>query len=258
MGMTGSPVNTLPQLGLPGLGGTPSSIPGSPVATNTLAQPVATPQAGVVAPNPNAPVIPGTVPIAQPITPAGNPTIGSAGFTAIYGNDTGNAVANLLNSETPGNADSMAQSIIAANAPNVAQGQANLQTGLAASGISPSSSVSAIENANYQGQVAQQDQSEIAQINMDEQKMQQQLLENLLPGQQQRETDSSGWSIFGDVMKGIGDIGGIAGDVMGLGGLGGAGGSFGAIPGASSLATSGTIDVGSLPTESMPDFSWGG
>ena len=48
--------------------------------------------------------------------------------------------------------------------PNVAQGSAQLNEGLAASGISPSSSVSALlENANYMGQVQQQNLSEEAQ-----------------------------------------------------------------------------------------------
>lgn len=145
-------------------------------------------------------------------TPGG--TVSSGDLNSVYGNDTGELLTNLLNEENPGNANSTAQTIINANAPNVAQGSANLNTGLAASGISPSSSVSAIENANYQGQVAQQDASEIAQVNMTEQQMQQQLVESLLPSQQQRQTDSSGWSIFGDIMGGIGDVA-----TLGLAGL---------------------------------------
>jgi len=79
------------------------------------------------------------VPTAAPATP---PQIGMAGFTSIYGNDTGNAITNLLNSETGGAASTVAQQIIQANAPNVAKEVADLNEGLAASGISPSSSVS--------------------------------------------------------------------------------------------------------------------
>lgn len=172
-------------------------------AQPVLSSPVSTQQ---IAPQP---INPGSSTV--PTTTGTAPVIGSAGFTSLYGNDTGNAVTNLLNSETPGTANSTAQAIINANAPNVAQGSATLNTGLAASGISPSSSVSAIENANYQGQVQQQNLSEIAQTNMTEQQMQQSLLENLLPGQQQRETDSSGWNIFGNVMSGLGDVGGLVG-----------------------------------------------
>lgn len=125
---------------------------------------------------------------------------------SVYGVDTGTALTNLYDSENQNSADSTAQAIINANAPNVAQGAASLNTGLAASGISPSSSVSAIENANYQAQVQQQNLAEEAQVSLTEQQMQQQLLESLLPSQQQRQTDSSGWSIFGDIMSGIGDV----------------------------------------------------
>jgi hypothetical protein len=148
----------------------------------------------------------GTIPMSPPLDANGVPTgtIKGGDLNSVYGVDTGTAITDLYNSEGVGTANSTAQAIINANAPNVAQGAATLNTGLAASGISPSSSVSAIENANYQAQVQQQNLSELAQVNMFEQGQQQQLLESLLPQQQQRQTDSSGWSIFGDVMEGIG------------------------------------------------------
>lgn len=125
---------------------------------------------------------------------------------SVYGQDTGTAITNLMNSENSGTAGSLAQAVINANQPNVDRGSASLNTQLAASGISPSSSVSAIENANYEAGVQQQNLSQEAQFALQEQQMQQQLLETLLPSQQQRQTDSSGWSIFGDVMQGVGDV----------------------------------------------------
>lgn len=166
------------------------------------------------APSPNAPTT-GTG--ASPV-PTSNPTqtvngvpvssINGGDLNSVYGVDTGTALTNLFDQEGTG-ANSTAQAIINANAPNVAQGAATLNEGLAQSGISPSSSVSAIENANYQSGVQQQNLSTEAEVGLTEQQMQQQLLESLLPSQQQRQTDSSGWSIFGDVASGIGDIFGL-------------------------------------------------
>lgn len=185
-----NPANTMtPQVG----SGVTGSIPNQPVSTTAP-----TAASGGTVPSTSS------VPVA---TGAG--TINGGDYNSVYGDDTGNAVTSLLNSESTGTANSLAQEIIAANAPNVAQGAATLNTGLAAGGISPSSSVSAIENANYQGQVQQQNTAEIANVSMSEQQMQQQLLEQLLPSQQQRQTDSSGWSIFGDVMSGVGDVIGL-------------------------------------------------
>jgi hypothetical protein len=194
-----------------------------PVAPKAVAAPTGGPQAptpptlpGV--PAPQVPVIAtpgaggGMIP-SQPLPTAPLPTgqpINGGDFNSVYGVDTGTAITNLLNSEGGGAASTVAQQIIQANAPNVAKGSADLNTGLAAAGISPSSSVSAIENANYMGQVQQQNLAEEAKVGLSEQEMQQQLLESLLPSQQQRQTDSSGWSIFGDIMQGIGDVAGIA------------------------------------------------
>lgn len=181
-------------------------------------QPIATPGTGTIPsqPVPQAPtaaaggVLPGSTPVANPI-PGQTPQIGATNFNpedlkSVYGDDTGNALTQLINSEGGGTASTTAQQIIQANAPNVAQGSAQLNEGLAASGISPSSSVSAIENANYMAQVQQQNLSTEAQTSLTEQAMQQQLLESLLPDQQKRQTDSSGWSIFGDILSGIGDF----------------------------------------------------
>jgi hypothetical protein len=46
--------------------------------------------------------------------------------------------------------------------------------------------------------------------------MQQQLAESLLPSAQKQTTDSSGWSIFGVVMSGIGDVATLGLDSGGL------------------------------------------
>lgn len=184
-----------------------SVTPGGGVAQSTGATGV---PAGTV--NPNAPsTIPTTssTPGAPNLingVPVGN--INNGDLTSVYGVDTGTAIGNLYNEEGTG-AGSTAQAIINANAPNVAQGAATLNEGLAQSGISPSSSVSAIENANYEAGVQQQNLSTEAEVGLTEQQQQQQLLESLLPAQQQRQTDSSGWSIFGDVASGIGDIFGL-------------------------------------------------
>ena len=173
---------------------TPPTLPGIPAPQVPV---IATPGAG-------GGMIP-TQPLPTAPLPSGQP-INGGDFNSVYGVDTGTAITNLLNSEGGGAASTIAQQIIQANAPNVAKGSADLNAGLAASGISPSSSVSAIENANYMGQVQQQNLAEEAKIGLSEQEMQQQLLESLLPSQQQRQTDSSGWSIFSDIMQGIGDI----------------------------------------------------
>ncbi len=150
-------------------------------------------------------MIPSTT-LPAPPNVSGITPIKNEDFNSVYGVDTGTLIQQILNNEGGGAASTAAQQIIQANAPNVAKGSADLNAGLAAAGISPSSSVSAIENANYMGQVQQQNLAEEAKIGLSEQEMQQQLLESLLPTQQQRQTDSSGWSIFGDIMQGIGDI----------------------------------------------------
>lgn len=147
--------------------------------------------------------------------PGGADTISGGNFNSIYGGDVGGAITNLLNSESPNSANSTAAAIIRANQPNVQEGSDNLNTQLAASGIGPSSSVSAIENANYQGGVAQQDASEIAQVNMQEQGLQTQLLQSVIPSAAAYQTENSGWGIFDNIMGGIGDVAsfGISGGV---------------------------------------------
>lgn len=159
---------------------------GTPMATTSQ------PSTGTIAPVP-MPQVPGV-------------TMQAGDNNSLFGNDTGGTLTNLFNSEGSTGANTMAQNLINANMPNVMKGQANLQANLAASGISPSSSVSAIENADYMGGVENNNLGELAQVNLKEQQMQQQLLEDTLPSQQQREVDSSGWSIFGDVMQGLGPI----------------------------------------------------
>lgn len=214
------------------MGGVPATTPTTPmiapavahamqgnVAGTNQVKPISTPGTGAI-PTQASPVMPtATAPGQAPVVPgmgAGVGTIGTGAgevnpgdFTSVYGVDTGTMIQNLFNSLGPNSANSTAQAIIAANAPNVAKGSADLNTALAAGGISPSSSVSAIENADYQGQVQQQNLAQLANINLTEQERQQQLLETLLPTQQQRQTDSSGWSIFGDIMSGVGDIGSL-------------------------------------------------
>lgn len=179
--------------------------------TQNMGNPAIQPAAAM----PNTTVTGSSVPGLAPtgVMPSGISPIGSDGFRALYGNDTGNAVAQLFNSMTPGTANSLAQQIINANVPNVMAGQANLRTNLAASGIGPSSSVSAIENANYMAGVNNNNLSTMSQFNMDEQQMQLRLLLSLLPGQQQREAETSGWSIFNNVMQGIGDVGDLIGAI---------------------------------------------
>jgi hypothetical protein len=193
----------------------PSLVPHMPVMNTgapTVGQPVmpvtATPAQGAIPMTP-APSSTGVQGVGQYTFMGSGTPIGSSGFTSIYGNDTGGAVANLLNSETPGSANNMAQNIIQANQGNVAKGSADLNARLAAAGISPSSSVSALTNADYGASVQNNNLAEISQINMNEQQMQQQLLESLLPDQKARESETSGWNIFGDVMSGLGDIAGF-------------------------------------------------
>lgn len=184
----------------------PKSVAGGSVPMQPTGGPTAPTLPGIPAPQVPTIATPGAggmIP-SQPLPTA--PPINGQDFNSVYGVDTGTAITNLLNSENGGAASTTAQQIIQANAPNVAKGSADLNEGLAAAGVSPSSSVSAITNANYMGQVDQQNLAEEAKIGLTEQQQQQQLLEDLLPSQQQRQTDSSGWSIFGDIMEGIGDI----------------------------------------------------
>lgn len=185
------------------------------VAGNNPIETIASPEQTSLIPTQTSPVAPTSVNVPSGIGEGvgiigkGSGEINPGDLTSVYGVDTGTMLKNLFNSLSPTSANSTAQAIIAANAPNVARGSADLNTALAAGGISPSSSVSAIENANYEGQVQQQNLAELANINLTEQERQQQLLETLLSDQKQRQTDSSGWSIFGDIMQGIGDIGSL-------------------------------------------------
>lgn len=216
----GGLLGALPTIGNAASGIIPQNSTGgsSPVAAKSITAPTGGPTApapptlpGV--PAPQIPTIgsPGgggamvpSQPLPAPPNVSGIDPIKNEDFNSVYGVDTGTLIQQILNNESGGAASTAAQQIIQANAPNVAKGSADLNTGLAAAGISPSSSVSAIENANYMGQVQQQNLAEEAKIGLSEQELQQQLLTSLLPDQQKRQTDSSGWSIFGDIMQGLG------------------------------------------------------
>jgi hypothetical protein len=102
------------------------------------------------------------------------------------------------------------QEYIASLVPQEAKAQANVNATLGAGGVSTNSSVAALADAN----LAAQEQASIAGESASLTQSQEQLTAQLLTGVEPAaaaETAQSGWSVFGDVLSGIGaDAGSIA------------------------------------------------
>ena len=231
------------------------NIPGAPGAVNPML-PVAGVRAmntplpgGTVPSNPSAP----TIPNVGGLTTSGSNVAGDTGavdkqLTDIAGKGVGGALASLL-SGMSGTDSQILQEYIASLGPQMATAQANVNANLGASGVSANSSVTGLADANLQSQEFGAIASESANLTQSQEQMTSQILMGLTPAAT-KETSSSGWSVFGDVMNGIaGDVGDIvgAGKALGIGSQAQNAGL--SSPGYSAGMGADTIDSGTLPTD---------
>ena len=186
--------------------------------------------------------------VAPTSTVASVPTSGGSGgdlgkqLTDIYGNGVGGALSSELGSMS-GTDSAILQEYKASLAPQEATAQANVNAALGAGGVSSNSSVAAIADANLQAQETAAISGESAQLTEHDQDLTANILGSTM-GAAEKETASSGWTVFGDVM---GAISQDAGAILH--------GGSGAMPGASAgVSSGGDPSVGSmLSTETRAD-----
>ncbi len=215
---TGPPAGLIPT-------GVSSSIPGSPaspISSNPFnpQTPSSTPGINTV------PLAPGGTP--QPMTSGAAPGAGgpntsqvfNAGSTStnqadtqkqlsdIYGKGVGTDLTNLLNS-IGGTDSATLQEYIQSLQPQEATAQANVNAALGAGGVSANSSVAALADANLQSSETAAIAGEEANLTQSGQNLEASILTGTEQAAQQ-EVAQSGWSVFGQVLSGIGaDSGGI-------------------------------------------------
>ena len=170
--------------------------------------------------------------------PVGTPTAQNAIDPAAYNQlkdiygGTGDLFSTLLGSIS-GTSSAALQEYTQSLQPQMAQAGANLHASLGAGGVSENSSVASLGEANLQAQETADIAGETSKLTMANEDLEAKLIESVMPDAKQQVTDSSAWSIFGQV---LGDIGGVASDFMGLGGLTG---GLGLGKSAASVPTSG-------------------
>jgi hypothetical protein len=189
--------------------------------------------------------------VAPASTVASVPTSGGSGgdlgkqLTDIYGSGVGGALSSELGSMS-GTNSAILQEYKASLAPQMATAQANVNAALGAGGVSSNSSVAAIADANLQAQETAAISGESAQLTEHDQDLTANILGSTM-GAAEKETASSGWTVFGDVMGAISqDAGAI---------LHGGAGATNTSPMGSSTGNSGnSANVGSmLSTETRAD-----
>ena len=140
-------------------------------------------------------------------TVASVPTSGGSGgelgkqLTDIYGSGVGGALSSELGSMS-GTNSAILQEYKASLAPQMATAQANVNAALGAGGVSSNSSVAAIADANLQSQETAAIAGESAQLTEHDQDLTANILGSTM-GAAEKETASSGWTVFGDVMGAI-------------------------------------------------------
>ena len=222
--------------------GTPTGSPGNfnfgntanpnPPMPSSTSNPFSVPPAGPApTTNPNNPVSGapgGTFTPGAPIPGQNGFTTGgtATGVTAAPGRfnksfgATGTELAGFLNQDAGYNSAITQQAIQAQDAAaqqQITLGEGNLKENLAASGISPNSSVAALELSNYQSNAQTQLNAINAQeyFNMWSQSMSQEtsLLETMLGPNAQHQLATSPMAMFEGIAGGIGALAGGAGNV---------------------------------------------
>lgn len=204
-------------MGLPPAGST-AGIPGSP-SFSTQANPFmagVTPQAAIPGAPTTSPAAAGTPAPqgaqAQPGTAAANGFITSgtdAGQNAlqkqlddIYGQGVGGSLFSLLNNMSGTNSQVL-QEYIASLQPQMATAQANVNANLGAGGVSSNSSVAGIADSNLQAQEFADISAESANLTQSQEQLTAQILSGT-EGAAEKEVATSDWSIFGQVVSGLG------------------------------------------------------
>lgn len=191
----------------------PVTHPSSPGATggsiNSFAPPAAPPSQ-----NPGS-TVSTTAPTS--VVPPGSST--SSSINSIYGGGVGDLVSGFLNSEGGYNSALTNQTVAAQSAAaqqQITLGANNLKENLAASGISPDSSVSALEMSNYESQAATGENAIAAQeyFNMwgEADQLQAGTINNVAQAGATQKANSNNWweSILGDAATVGGDLGSAA------------------------------------------------
>ena len=223
----------------------------TPKSTAATSSPVAMPVASAVQPTAAAqqnPLIPSVVPTSvaapapvwdgsqatniAPIVPGG---VASNNLQTqavdIYGQGVGASLFNLINNSS-GVDSTVLQEYEQSLVPQEAKAQANLNTSLGAAGVNGNSSVAGLADANLQAEEFAQVSSEAANLTMNNQTLDANLLQGM-EGSAIKEVSSSPLTVLGSV---LGDVGSAVSDVMGLGditgmfGGGGSAGGAGAVP----------------------------
>jgi hypothetical protein len=193
---------------------------------------------------------PYVAPVSTAPTVASVPTSGGSDgalgkqLTDIYGSGVGGALSSELGSMSGTNSADL-QQYEASLAPQMATAQANVNSALGAGGVSSNSSVAAIADANLQSQETAAIAGESAQLTENNQNLTANILGSTM-GAAEKETASSGWSVFGDVMGAISqDAGAI---------LHGGSGATNTSPSNQTNSNSNSANVGSmLSTETRAD-----
>lgn len=205
-----------------------SQVPQIPIATtppSTLAptanptNPLANPTAHAATPGaiPTGTTLPGAavggVPGAVSISSGLNTTDGSntltGDFKDSYGNATGTALAGVLGSLGTATNGAVAATNSAIEA-DAAKSQANIDSQLAAAGISPNSSASALEKGDFASSLSETIGSTDAQMELSEENT---LISSL---QSEGQTHGPSGSTLDSVLSGFETAGSIAGAIFGL------------------------------------------
>jgi hypothetical protein len=146
-GNTGNPTPPMPPQGTNPYGS--PTAPATTPSSNTFAMPTGAPTAN---------------PAGAPVATAGTVNTGKLGQT--IGSGLAQPVSAFLNSEGGYNSPLTSQAVTAtqeADQAAIALGMGNLETNLAESGISPNSSVAALEKSNYMSNAVTQENAQAAQ-----------------------------------------------------------------------------------------------
>lgn len=231
-----------------------ATIPFSNPAGNNQTNPTSTVKAatgaGTVMPGANGAPLTANPYATTASTVASVPASGNSGgnlgkqLTDIYGNGVGGALSSELGSMSGTNSADL-QQYEASLAPQMATAQANVNAALGAGGVSSNSSVAAIADANLQSQETAAIAGESAQLTEHDQDLTANILGSTM-GAAEKETASSGWTVFGDVM------GDIAQDVGAM--THGGAGATNTSPSNQTNSNSNSANVGSmLSTETRAD-----
>jgi len=122
-------------------------------------------------------------------------------LTDIYGKGTGGSLFSLLNNMS-GTNSTILQEFIQSLVPQEAKASADVNASLGAEGVGANSSVNAIAQSNLKSQEFAAISGESANLTQNQEQLTAQILEGT-SGASAKETASSGWQVFGDVLNSV-------------------------------------------------------